>query len=112
MTDTLKQAAEVLTREQIEIVRSVYKRHFSDCERLDAVCDMALQSLSPPADRKAVIEECAAICDYTAGMYRRCGDAAPYKSQTQNIQQWQMQVAEQCAKSIRALAGAGGGKGT
>lgn len=34
-----------LTEEEIERVRSVYKRHFSDGERLDIVCDMAINSL-------------------------------------------------------------------
>lgn len=37
-----------LTEDEIERVRSVYKRHFSDGERLDTVCDMALASLSLP----------------------------------------------------------------
>jgi hypothetical protein len=36
---------EPLTEEQIERVRSVYKRHFSDGERLDTVCDMAVNCL-------------------------------------------------------------------
>lgn len=34
-----------LTVEQIDRVRSVYKRHFSDGERLDTVCDMAINCL-------------------------------------------------------------------
>lgn len=35
----------MLTEEEIERVRSVYKRHFSDGERLDTVCDMAINCL-------------------------------------------------------------------
>jgi hypothetical protein len=39
---SLHGAIEQLSREEIEHVRSVYKRYFSDSARIDAVCDLAL----------------------------------------------------------------------
>lgn len=53
-----------LTEEQIERVRTVYKRHFSDGERLDTVCDMAIVSLAlrrrdpaPPRWNSAILPD-------------------------------------------------------
>lgn len=53
---------------------------------------------SPPANRKAVIEECAKVCEALRDEWHARRISVP--------------LPNDCAEAIRALAGAGGGKGT
>lgn len=55
------------------------------------LCDMALQSLSPPADRKAALEEAAKLCDAERELWESHHDIAA-------------NTADRCAALIRALA--------
>ena len=71
----------------------------------DMACDelrearehIGLLIASPPADRKAVIEECAKVCEVLRDEWHARRISVP--------------LPNDCAEAIRAMAGAGGGKG-
>lgn len=88
-----------LTAETIERARTLLKAHWhgfiADCPA-DAVCDMALSSLSPAADveRNRVIEEIA------ASMLEQ---AAHFTDNAQQLRQWPFEADEARCREIAAL---------